>query len=306
MPHSSVRHVLLVPDRPGWAFDHRANDMMALKLNNLTFDLKYRNQVTLSDRDQFDIIYAMSLDIAIKIRKEGIPLKKIAAGITSRRIFEKHMTAKQSFNNNFINLIKGLRGVNTASDEFSNVFKDYRPIYKTRIGVDENFFIPPTTSIRKPSFTVGWVGRIDRSNNRELKGYDIVISALENLNIRLETRTLHENYVPRAEMVHFYQGLDCFICSSRSEHIPLPILEAAACGVPIITTNVGIVPQLIKTNVNGIIVERNPKSIREAVLYLMDRPKERKSMGRKVRETILNHWTWKECGKDWEQFFLSI
>lgn len=107
-------------------------------------------------------------------------------------------------------------------------------------------------------------------------------------------------------MVKFYQGLNCFICSSESEHIPLPVLEAAACGVPIISTNVGIVPELIKSYENGIIIQRNPSAIREALQYLMANPKKQKSMGQSIRNTILEQWTWSVCWKEWEEFFMTI
>nr|WP_281067886.1 glycosyltransferase family 4 protein [Cohnella thailandensis] len=156
------------------------------------------------------------------------------------------------------------------------------------------------------TFTVGWVGRIDKPEYRELKGYDIALSALKGLDAKLKIRTYKENYVPRHKMVSFYQGLDCFLCTSRSEHIPLPILEAASCGVPIITTKVGIVPELIRHKENGLIVSRTPDAVKKAVQHLKENEKERRAMGRSVRKTIVNHWTWESCKADWEAFFKSM
>jgi len=124
-------------------------------------------------------------------------------------------------------------------------------------------------------FTIGWVGRIDKKNHRKLKGYDIVLSALTDLNVSLDIRTFKENYVPREKMVEFYQGLDCFICSSESESLPNPVLEAAACGIPIISTKVGIVPELIKHHKNGLIVPRSSDDIHDAVIFLMNNPNKR-------------------------------
>ncbi|MBU5349522.1 glycosyltransferase family 4 protein [Paenibacillus lautus] len=120
----------------------------------------------------------------------------------------------------------------------------------------------------------------------------------------MEIRSLFDNYVPRDKMVEFYQSLDLFICSSRSEHIPMPILEAASSGIPIITTKVGIVPELIKSHRNGIIVKRS--AIREAEQYMIDHPDERRAMGANVRQSILERWRWTDCAKVWEQIFMSL
>lgn len=84
-----VRSVLLVADRPFWAFDYRAKDMLNVPVKHIRYQLKYFPQVTLNDSAHYDLIYAMSLDIARKTHRLGVPLDKIAAGITSRQIFEK-------------------------------------------------------------------------------------------------------------------------------------------------------------------------------------------------------------------------
>jgi Glycosyltransferase len=73
------------------------------------------------------------------------------------------------------------------------------------------------------------------------------------------------------EMVPFYQGLDAYICASRTEGGPHPILEASACAVPVISTRVGVAPELISDEVNGILIERTMPAIREAVIRLRDR-----------------------------------
>ncbi|WP_160112306.1 glycosyltransferase [Salicibibacter kimchii] len=124
------------------------------------------------------------------------------------------------------------------------------------------------------------VGRVDLPSYRTLKGYDLVTSALKDLNVKLEIRTFKDK-VPRKDMMAFYQGLDCFVCSSASEHIPLPVLEAAASGVTIITTNVAIVPELISDKQNGIIVKREAHAIRHAVQIVMNNPDMREKISQK-------------------------
>lgn len=179
------------------------------------------------------------------------------------------------------------------------------PIKKTRVGINEKQFKPPVPKKQNDRFKVGWVGRIDQQDYRELKGYDIVTAGLEKLDVELDIRT-YQDRVPREKMVDFYQQLDCFICSSSSEHIPLPVLEAAACGVPIISTRVGIVPELIKNNTNGFIVPREANAFQKGVKILMDNTAKREQFSKAIRKTVVNHWTLERCKKEWETFFLSL
>lgn len=299
--------ILLAPTTPGWAFDHRAKDLLAQYIKGIHFDLKYLREIKSTDQFVYDLIYPMTLDGAkILHKRAAIPYDKMAAGITSLRSIEKYRLDGNKFEPDFIRFTKKLRGLNTASDEIVRLFNGHCQVYKTRVGIQETTFVPAKKQKANDPFKVGWVGRIDKKEYRELKGYDLVLKALKRLDVELDIRTYKENYVPREQMVTFYQGLDCFICSSKSEHIPLPILEAAACGVPIITTKVGIVPELIRHKRNGIIVPGTSEAIKEAVLYLMQHSRRRQELGENIRKTIVNQWTWKECKKDWEIFFKSL
>lgn len=301
-----VMKVLLVPDQPGWAFDHRTKDLLAQRWADIQFSSKYQAEIHASEHNNYDLIYPLSLSIARRLHQKGIPLERMATGITSLRVLEKQIIDKKKFRPDFLDFIKNLRGINAWSDEIVQLFKPHCPIFKTRIGIDESLFRPGEKNNRSSVFTVGWVGRIDGAEHRELKGYDIVLKALKGLDLKFVTRTFKEHYVPRVKMVQFYQRLDCFICSSRSEGLPNPVLEAAACGVPIITTKVGIIPELILHQKNGIIVPRTSEAIRKQVQYLMQYPNERYTLGTNIRKTIVADWTWDLCKKDWEIFFKSI
>jgi glycosyltransferase involved in cell wall biosynthesis len=104
-------------------------------------------------------------------------------------------------------------------------------------------------------------------------------------------------------MVPFYQKLDAYICASRTEGGPHPILEASACGIPVISTPVGIAPELISDGANGILIERTIPAIREAVIMLRDNRDVRVEMGRQARKTIEEKWTWDTQAQKYIPFF---
>ncbi|MFC4807985.1 glycosyltransferase family 4 protein [Paenibacillus sp. GCM10023250] len=297
-------NILLVADYPGWAFDHIAQDLSAQDIDGIQFEINYYSNVTAADQARFDLIYPMTVSIAQRLHKIGIPLEKMATGITSLVPYEAQL-ASGRLPGEFLRLLRMMRGVNTYSNEIVRLFKPYFPLRKTRVGIDTALFKPAPVS-RAGSFRAGWVGRIDIPARRELKGYDLVRSALHGLKLELEIRTFKERYVPREQMIGYYQRLDCLICSSRTESIPFPVLEAAACGVPVISTPVGIVPELIRSGQNGIIIPRTANAIRKEVLQFMANPGERQKLGRNARDTVVKQWSWDVCKRDWEAFFKSL
>lgn len=59
----------------------------------------------------------------------------------------------------------------------------------------------------------------------------------------IEERFADKHVTPRTlrEMPDYYSSIDVYVCASITEGTPNPILEAMASGVPIVTTDVGIV-----------------------------------------------------------------
>lgn len=57
-----------------------------------------------------------------------------------------------------------------------------------------------------------------------------------------DVRFLYE--IPRSQMMDYYKNSLCVILSSYSEYYPVVLVEAMACGLPFISTNVGIVNKL--------------------------------------------------------------
>jgi glycosyltransferase involved in cell wall biosynthesis len=58
----------------------------------------------------------------------------------------------------------------------------------------------------------------------------------------------------RAQLALYYQASDIYIHAARAETFPLVILEALACGTPVIATRVGGIPEIIRDKETGILV----------------------------------------------------
>lgn len=177
-------------------------------------------------------------------------------------------------------------------------------------GVDSDLFVPLKPRRRmskKRPLRVGWAG--STSAHKALKGLEIIRMAIGGLNyIDLVTLDSAPNgkKIPHHKMPKWYQALDVYVCMSSHEGTPNPVLEAAACGVGVISTRVGIVPELFADarNKPGYMIDRNAKALRAALNRFNDDRKLISQTGRAARAAILaGAWTWKQRA---EQFRTAI
>jgi glycosyltransferase involved in cell wall biosynthesis len=106
-------------------------------------------------------------------------------------------------------------------------------------------------------------------------------------------------YYPDKKLPKLYQAADVFAFSTFYEHHPFAVLEALSTGLPVVTTNVGGIPETIESGKNGFLVEPfNPKQFADRILYLLEHPAEAAEMGLLARQTILERFDWRIVVKD--------
>jgi glycosyltransferase involved in cell wall biosynthesis len=88
------------------------------------------------------------------------------------------------------------------------------------------------------------------------------------------------------------QALDIFVHPATWEPFGIAVVEAMYCGVPVVVTNVGGIPEIITHRDNGILVEPGDSAgIARAVLELIENPSLAEKIAKKGRETVLNKYT---------------
>ncbi len=89
------------------------------------------------------------------------------------------------------------------------------------------------------------------------------------------------------EMPLVYNGCDIFVLPSRAEGFGLVYAEAMACGLPVIGTSVGGVPEIITNGEDGYLIPpENPTELAKAMESLLRNGEKRKIMGRKGLEKV--------------------
>lgn len=87
------------------------------------------------------------------------------------------------------------------------------------------------------------------------------------------------------------RAADCFVLPTYTEAVPTSVMEAFACGIPAITTDIGGCPEIVVPKTNGLMVPvRDIPALKEAVRWMADHPEERMEMGLKARLTAVEHY----------------
>jgi glycosyltransferase involved in cell wall biosynthesis len=193
------------------------------------------------------------------------------------------------------------RGVKKEKITFVENRLDYKLITKEEIGKDN-------IKIKKGANTIGVVGRLfpDKGHEYLLKALPIILKEFPNTivlivgdgdkgyEVKLKNMSrklgIHQHvqfcgYIKNIKKI--YNIIDVFVMPSLMEGIPNVILEAMAFGKPIVATDVGGIPALIKDGETGILVK--PKTIKELANGIIQVLKFRdyaKKMGEKAKEYV--------------------
>jgi len=98
-------------------------------------------------------------------------------------------------------------------------------------------------------------------------------------------------WVKNEDIHHLLNEADIFVLPSLAEGMPNSLLQAMACGLPVVTTRVSSIPAIVKNEVNGILIEPgSAEAICQGLKRLIDDPQLRRRMSETNRRQILeNH-----------------
>jgi glycosyltransferase involved in cell wall biosynthesis len=94
------------------------------------------------------------------------------------------------------------------------------------------------------------------------------------------------------EFARYYAKATMAVVPSLYEGFGLPAGEAMACGVPVISTTGGALPEVVG-NAGILIPPGDAKALEKAIVALLDNPEKREILGRAGYERVLNNFTWR-------------
>lgn len=112
--------------------------------------------------------------------------------------------------------------------------------------------------------------------------------ALERLAARLgiAERTLFHGPVSHSELGDWYRAADLLVLASRSEGTPNVLLEAAACELPFVASEVGGIPDIAEFAASRLVPPEQPEELAAAIVEMLNRPPPPGSGPRDRSETV--------------------
>lgn len=238
---------------------------------------------------------------------KGSFYRKYVLFIIVRRLFRKkviyHMHGGgfcDFYKNSPLFIQKRIRYMIHSSDMIICLSKKWKQFFTEtffpkRIEILNNMVIPPLNTERiesKGKFRLLFLGligdnkgifdllKVIAENKEQFYGHIILKVAGNGEILRLENRIKElgigkivrfEGWVDSKKKEELFRSSDALILPSYKEGLPLSILEAMSYGLPIISSNVGGIPDLLLTHKNGILLEPGNKlSIQESIMSLVN------------------------------------
>lgn len=309
-----MKKIAFIVDTVNWAFYNNANNIkkyLSEKYEITIIPTSYLNNslfhlyLLLEEYDlvhffwRYDLYYDNNEMLDWILKEDGLDKKrflsdklnydKITTGVYDHLFIDDRFEVTNSIFSRVKNYI-------VSSSKLLAIYNDlnlkYKPTKVITDGVNLDLFYPMNLerfeSVNERSIIIGWVGNSKWSGNSDHKGLKTILDPAidelvnEGYNITKMYADSTEKFIPYEEMVNYYSKIDILICSSKNEGTPGPILEALACGVPIISTDVGIVKEALGKMQQKYILNNRTKE----------------EMKNKIKDMIINNSKMKELSKE--------
>lgn len=122
--------------------------------------------------------------------------------------------------------------------------------------------------------------------------------------LALEKNVIFPGFIPEEQLPDLYSSADIFVLPSLWEVLPISLLEALACGAPLLVSDAGGNPEVVENGVNGFVFRKgNTKELVKKMRALISDSKMRKRMGRESRRIAVRRFDWELIAKQTLEYY---
>lgn len=122
--------------------------------------------------------------------------------------------------------------------------------------------------------------------------------------LNVHSRVEFKGFIQNKTVPQAIAQMDVFCVLSRQESFGVAAVEASACQVPVIATNVGGLPEVVLDGKTGYIVERDITQISDRLFQLHSNSDLRDEMGVNGNAFVSDHYDWKENVETMKSFYI--
>ena len=287
--------ILIVADVPNWIFERHARTLQHLLEDE--FDITVQYHTSAFDENAWDLIYVMEYGL-VPAARITMPWKYVTA-------LRSHVSWSALAAPELARYLRThFQRTHVVSARLHRELVPWLPTvaYVTH-GIDADLFHPVAREKRTgQNIRVGWAG----NRQTAVKGFTEFIQPLAELEgVELVFCGYADRNLMREEMPAWYGSLDVYVCASLSEGSNNALLEAAASGCAIVTTDNGTVPEYLRNGVSAFVVPREQAAFMRAVTLLRDDPALRAQFGAAASASVIPAWTWAVKSQDYRAFFCT-
>lgn len=332
----SKKKILFVVDVEGWTFHILASKLKEALSNIYDIDIlpgSYFNGNMIKlflFANKYDLIHFFWRGYLSLVDNENMDNYIVSMGFDKKEFYDKFITQKiittsvcdhlylngeEAWRTNEI--FKYVKSYFVTSAKLDEIYENINKEKKYGIindFVDLNLFKPinRTKFINDKKIIIGWAGNsnfIGPNGEKDLKGVNYILKPAidelvnEGYNIELKLADSAEKIISNKDMPNFYKEIDIYVCTSSTEGTPMPVLEAMASGIPIISTDVGIVKEAFGDEQEQFILpERSINALKEKIKKIINKPQLYEVLSKENLEKI-EKFSIENISEKYHQFF---
>ena len=256
---------------------------------------------SLIDRDSYDIVHGFNIPSAYAMKYAKGKKKVLSVhGVFSEQVDTLHSKSVSSLaKSSETQVLRWPDKLNTDS-------KATQRLYKKKFDIDFEYLPSPLDtdmfehldSAEKIENQIAYVGRDSHE-----KGIDILKAAESKINGNVVYCTDRS----WEDAMKIIKSSSIVVVPSRMESLPTTVKEAFYLNVPVIGTDVGGIPELIKNNETGIIIPpENPSKLAQAINELLSDKEKSEKLAVNGNAFVKNNMTWNVVLPKYIQFYEDL